>query len=803
MGEQRERGGGPARARVPRRWIRRAILGNVILVAAFLAVAVTVLVRPAPRLQPPGCAETAATAPAELAVAVCGVEYGRTGLPDTGARLAAALLRSGDLAAAAGLARDLLDTGARADALRVLGQLALAERRLDDAARALEEARRLHRAQRRRGAVAEDALALAELWIQRGGRAEALRSLDECVAEARGEAAVATEGRCHLAAARVLADAGDLAGAQRELDEAGARLPAERDRAWLLYEQGKLDRATVRGRGRTRHDELAVTRLEPALELARRARLRELELALHLELADSLVELGRIDGAERHLAAATVQELDGRHAPRRARLAARIAHRRGDVAGAAALNERAWPRLPAGDDRIAVAVMQARIALARGDLPGAERWARLGADEADEARAGRAVAELRPWVRAARREPLELLFAVLARAGRVEDAIAALDRWQGRALLDAMARPAAEPGLPAAASKLAGLERWLPAAAGAPLLDPGGRGVASGRGAAALRAVDLVGLAAADGDVWRLTASRGRIRLERIGALDEIAELADRFAAAPADPALAGALGARLLPDDVVRATGQPLHVVLGEPLAGLPVEALRRDGRPLAAARPVVRLLRLPAGACAGGAAAAGGTAASAGATVIGDAADDLPGARREADRIASLLGTTSRTGAAATSAALFAAGGDRVLHLAVHGELGAGGGALRLRDRTVPALEIAAARLGPPLVVVSASDPARRADPELAGSLAAAFLAGGSSHVVAALHRGAAPDARELADRFYAAGAAGDPVGALVRIQAELAAGGSEGWSGLAVFGRDACAAARPEAGGSSRSR
>ncbi|HSK00764.1 MAG TPA: hypothetical protein VK932_05960, partial [Kofleriaceae bacterium] len=93
MGEQRERGGGgPARERAPRRWIRRAILGNAILVAAFLTVAVTVLVRPAPRLQPPGCAETAGTAPDELAVAICGAEYGRTGLPATGALLAGALL---------------------------------------------------------------------------------------------------------------------------------------------------------------------------------------------------------------------------------------------------------------------------------------------------------------------------------------------------------------------------------------------------------------------------------------------------------------------------------------------------------------------------------------------------------------------------------------------------------------------------------------------------------------------------------------------------------------------------------------
>jgi hypothetical protein len=89
-----------------------------------------------------------------------------------------------------------------------------------------------------------------------------------------------------------------------------------------------------------------------------------------------------------------------------------------------------------------------------------------------------------------------------------------------------------------------------------------------------------------------------------------------------------------------------------------------------------------------------------------------------------------------------------------------------------------------------VSASDPARSTDPELAGSLATAFLAGGSSHVVTTLRPVSAPAARELADRFYAAGGARDPVRALARVQAELAATDDRHWPSLAVFGAAACA-------------
>ena len=95
------------------------------------------------------------------------------------------------------------------------------------------------------------------------------------------------------------------------------------------------------------------------------------------------------------------------------------------------------------------------------------------------------------------------------------------------------------------------------------------------------------------------------------------------------------------------------------------------------------------------------------------------------ESSRIASLFGTTPLVGAAATSTALFAAKSDPLLHIAVHADVDAGGGVLKLHDRAVPAAEISANKLGPSLVVLSACSTARSSDPELAGSLSTAFLA------------------------------------------------------------------------------
>jgi hypothetical protein len=111
----------------------------------------------------PDCAAAAGTAPAAIATRVCEREYARTGDPITGARLAEAHRAAGDLTAASAIARGLLATPVRGDAMRVLGEIALARRRLAAALAAFERARALHELDGQPAALARDDAALARV----------------------------------------------------------------------------------------------------------------------------------------------------------------------------------------------------------------------------------------------------------------------------------------------------------------------------------------------------------------------------------------------------------------------------------------------------------------------------------------------------------------------------------------------------------------------------------------------------------------------------------------------------------------
>jgi CHAT domain-containing protein len=198
---------------------------------------------------------------------------------------------------------------------------------------------------------------------------------------------------------------------------------------------------------------------------------------------------------------------------------------------------------------------------------------------------------------------------------------------------------------------------------------------------------------------------------------------------------------------------------------------------------RPVLRAPRLPVqGACKP-------RAEIRSAVVLADASGDLPDARVESSRVASLFGTTPLVGAAATSTALFSAKADLLLHVAVHAADDDGGGTLKLHDRAVSAAEISANKLGPSLVVLSGCGTARAGDPEIAGALSTAFLAGGSQRVVATLRPVHDHDALVLTSRFYDAQGAKDPVRVLAKVQAELANSDNKVWPNFAVFGSEVC--------------
>lgn len=771
-------------ARPPRAGVRRRIWFLIcLLVVAFGGGLAAMVVnwkgcRSARELD---CATAAKTVADGEAVVICQREYGRTRAPRTGAVLANVLRRSGQAAAAAGLANNLLNTEARADALQILGKIAVAQNRLDDAVGALQEARKLHREENRHGEVAKDNLALAEIHNRQDQFAEALQSLEECITDARRASDAITEGYCRLAAGRVLIFVGYFEAADQELERAKPLLTLPREQAWLWYEQGNLHQEAVRRTDRRPQEEQAVNAFQRALAYAEQTGATELALTVHLNLAYSLAELGRTDEADRHLAEAGVLDLDKAYENQRTQMAARIAYRRGNAGLAYSVNERVYESIGEDDDKIIVSMMQARIALASNDLASAERWARRGVETAEKIRNAQTVAELRPWVLSTRREPFEVLFTVLARADQKDEALEVFDQWQGRTLLDTMARPRSDltSGLSSTASKVRGLGLWLPSASRAPLLAYDGRDVIE---TLRKQKIDLVALAVAEGDVWRLTASRGELRIDRLDSFERFRGRLDRFISAPTDPAPADELGALILPGDLVRETREPLYVVLDAPLAALPFAALRRNDRPVIAARPVLRTPRLPTTAtCAS-------RSGLDGAVVLADVAGDLPDARRESSKVASLFKATPFVGAAATSTALFAARSDSLLHVAVHAEVD-GGGFLRLHDRAVTAPEISASKLGPALVVLSACSTARSSDPELAGSLSTAFLAGGSTRVVATLRPVSDAGAHEVTSRFYQADGVKDPVRVLAEVQKELAGTGNKDWPSFAVFGGDLC--------------
>jgi tetratricopeptide (TPR) repeat protein len=493
----------------PRRWIRRFLAISLISIAALALGGVLLVKRVLDRPAEQDCATAARSATAGAAVLVCQREYERTRHPATGARLANSLLQSGSSEAAGALANNLLTTSARADALYVLGQISAYQGRLDRALEEIQEARKLHREQNARAMIAKDDLVLAQIQTRRDQYAEALQSLDECVDEARGGDEPAIEGHCHLTAARVLSYVGYFEAAQQELDRARPLFASDYDLMWLWFERGNLEQLGVRGPRRLGHNQQAVRSFEQALELARRVQETDLVLSIILNLAYSHAEIGAPDVADRYLAEAGVLDLEKRYEGQRAQLAARIAFHRDNLTLAASINDRVYPTIEGGDQRIVVAMMQVRIALAQSDLRTAERWARLGVEEAEQIRAAQTVVELRPWVLASRREPYEMLFTVLARSEQTDEAIKVFDQWQGRTLLDALARPSAEatPRLSSTASMVRGLGHWLPSASRAPLMAHDGRAVID-----ALRRIDLIALAVADGDVWRLTIGSRRSR---------------------------------------------------------------------------------------------------------------------------------------------------------------------------------------------------------------------------------------------------------------------------------------------------
>lgn len=730
---------------------------------------------------PQDCQHASQDGEAALATVICQQEYDRTNDPRTGVLLANVLRRSDDRAAAGQLAERLLATPARSDALTVLGKIATTEERYDEAVRLLQEARGLHIGEQRDGEIARDEHGLAAVHIRTKRFDEALRALDACITLSAKAKDRQLEGYCHMTAGFVLIDVGYTEGAETELAAAELLLTQDVALADLAKTRGRYYQGWGIGSKHRGGNGLAVREFERAIERASAAKLTRLRRGAELDLVFSLAELDRVDDAANHLEQARQLDVKNEDEIARTLLEARIAYHRRDYALATSINTRIYDGLTDDDDKLRVCVMQAQIGLALNTFDSAIAWAERGALVAEEVRGAQVAIELRPWVLAMRRQPYELLFTALVHTRRFKEAIAVFDQWQGRTLLDAIARgKSKQPAdLRAAAMQTQALHHLVPVLSHAPIMRPTARDALI----TSLASADLVAVVVAHDEVWRITSRHGDIDIVSLGTLAALRGTLDQFIATPLKTELSDALGELLLGGDVFHATDETLFVLLDGQLAGVPVTALSNGGIRIIEHRSVVQPARLSELGC---------IPARAGpqrAVVLGDAHGNLPAARREAIDVAAQFGVTAQLGEAATSEALFAAWGSDLLHIGVHAGVEAAGGALALSDRSVSALQISTHDGGPKLVMLSACDSATADDGELATSLATAFLASGSQQVIGTLRPVNDKGARELTSEFYRRGGATDPARVLAQVQAALARTANTDWPNFMMFGYDNC--------------
>ena len=708
----------------------------------------------------------------------------------TGVFMAKALHKRADAAAdaeATWVAKQLLSTEVRSDALQVLGQIARDARRNEEAAKWLEPARQLHLKQNRPGEVARDDAMLALALTDLGRFTEALTLLDEAIKQSERDGGTGLQRYCHLTAAKTLIRIGYWSEAEKELDIAQKFTHTGHEQVSLDYQRASLEQEKD-------HHAYASSLFKNALQPTTPPATSSWILKTQLNLAYSLAAKGFTGQAQDHLNEATLLDADGELQQVRLWVEALIAYRDGALPRASALIDK-YLKLVTDDDSIDasgqldMATLQARIGLDSGDLAGAERAASRGVELAEKVRSAQPL-KLRAWALSKRRLPYELLFLARARLDHADDAAMAFDAWQGRTMLDALARsqPSGSLDYATMADQVEQLSQWMPVVPQTAVA----RIKAQAAVVQTMRNIDLLALIVADGQVWRLMANHGPPQLSKIVALEDIQGRLEDFYERATDPTLAAELGARLVPNEAFRETQDALYVVIDGQLGKLPVAALRHGKTPLIAMRPVAHMLRLPEAPCVD-------VARAGQATVLGVRDKNAPTAQAEAKEVSRLLhktlgisAVTTAIGAEATKNALFAAANSSVLHVASHGKVAPGGASLVLADDSVSALEISARRVAPSLAVLAACATAMSDDPERAGSLVAGFLGAGSQHVVATLRTVLDAGAHEVATRFYLAGGVADPERALQKVQADLVNTGNIDWPYFAVFGPDICHAA-----------
>lgn len=680
------------------------------------------------------------------------------------------------------IAEQLLDTDVTADAAYLAGYLRANrddDAELPAARRLLEKA--LHgyqRTQRHADAIlAADMLSHLAQFDSRFG--EQLQMARLAVAEADASQDPRLRGR----AATGLAEAYDWIGmsqAARENFERAERLTAPRSaqlaHTYLKHAAFLLDLGDPHALETSlRYLDAATATCEQVAALGLAREVSSLRLAIRLDRADALSQLGRVDAAERELAAASAELAPDADADAHAKLRlveGYVAARRGDLVAAEELFRRADQGALHDDYRWRIPLELARSYRASGHAAQAEQAYRAAIEVAEHLRGAAAGVELRPWVLARRELPYVELLALLIEQQRGVDALAIAESLHARAWLDVVLAHQAGDGTAELALAAARIRQRLDVKSAPPLSGPALMAMIGDREALVFLTLGPV--------TWRAHVFRGRVIFDELAA-DALAS-AHRFTLVPGDRTASQQAAAALLPPGLSDRR-EPLYIVATGPLAAVPFAALRWQRHYLVDKRPIARLpglaaLRAPAATSDGRA------------IMIGDSIGNLPEAAREVRQLAAAMGVTAAIGEAASRQVLVSARGARLLHIAVHGIATPSGRALVLSDGNLTAADVLDAELNPQLVVLSGCATAASDDAESWNGFPSAFLAAGSRYVVATLRTvDDIPAARVIA-AYYAQPAALDPIERLAAAQRQLASSlPVAAWASFAAWGSVGC--------------
>ncbi len=692
----------------------------------------------------------------DLAIAAsCGREFERTGEPEAGLRAAQAELARGQPERARALAARLL-SGPRASAARRL--LAELERERAGFVRArpgFEEALAWAEARgQARDAYAAAAALVTGLWSDSDFDAAltfAEKAHSHALASGQSELVV----KSLIALGSVYHGAGDHERALAAYEQASAALgPSQREqRADVLLRRGAL----LLGE---RQLALAEPLLEEGRALSAALGAAEDVAAAETNLADLALARRDLVAARRHLERAT----EAWHAsgagpvpPGILLNQAILARLRGDAVVALATLIGAAAAGPEPEVTWLVEHERGLLAEAGGQLAEAERHYRRAIEIVEEMWSVIGPGALRAPFFEDRWLPYGSLFALRVRLGDASEALAAAVAAQGRMFLAESIETASRQ---VRRDSLRAFGRLV--AASSLVASQSALGIPE-----ALRGHTVLNYFSDGERLHLLVIEGGRVRLTKVAVpLGELERLVDVFSSQP-EGDVASALGRLLVPAEVLPRSPR-LHVIPAGPILHVPFSALEVEGQRLVHRYEVVYA---PSAAALAIALTSPRRAASTSSVVLGDAGGELVHASAEGALVALLTGAPARFGAAASTQALRAASEAELLHVAGHSGVGIDGGYLVLADAKVSAADVLKWGVRPRVVVLASCASAATNRRDMWGSLAVAFLAAGSEHVVATLHSVEDEVAAEFAAAFHRAGGVRDPAAAVAKAQRELA--------------------------------